>query len=291
LELVCALDPELPGALLGDASRLRQVLINLVGNAIKFTETGEVEARLAVASLDFGRRDPSGTPRRATLKFTIRDTGIGIDSQQRLFEAFNQADASTTRRYGGTGLGLAITKRLVELMGGTIAVTSAPGKGSVFTFTARFRIAPAPPAPPRVLAGRRVLLAVPHPTARAALADLLTGLGLRVIEAADHTRAMAALVGAQAAGVRLDAVIADAALGGDGLAVVKTMRAGLPDLGAIVLTPIAARLGEGVGAVGLPKPVRRARLVEALVAVIPAGAVNGGDASPPGEANTGADRA
>ena len=291
LELVCALDPELPGALLGDASRLRQVLINLVGNAIKFTETGEVEARLQVASLDFARQNHPGTARRATLRFSVRDTGIGISSDQTLFEAFSQADASTTRRYGGTGLGLAITKRLVELMGGQITVTSAPGKGSLFTFTSRFRLAPPVAAPPRVLAGRRVLLAVPNATARAALADLLSGLGIRVIEAQDHIRAHAALVGAMAAGVRLDAVIADAALNGDGLSVVRTMRAGLPELGAIVLTPISARLGENAGAVGLAKPVRRARLVDALLAVIPGGPGTGTAAFARSDPRTDADTA
>jgi CheY-like chemotaxis protein len=133
LELVCDAGPDVPDALVGDAGRLRQVLLNLVGNAIKFTKHGEVAVRVEVA-------EGPAPGEEAVLRFTVRDTGIGIppDGQQRIFRAFEQADSSTTREFGGTGLGLTIAARLVGLMGGEIGVESEPGRGSTFAFTARF---------------------------------------------------------------------------------------------------------------------------------------------------------
>ena len=147
LELVCQQRPDVPDALVGDAGRLRQVLINLVGNAIKFTERGEVVVLVENA----GEPVPEG---EVSLRFAVTDTGIGIppDKQARIFQAFEQEDTSTTRKYGGTGLGLTIAARLVALMGGAITVESEPGRGSTFAFTARFGL-PAAPAgdgsPPR----------------------------------------------------------------------------------------------------------------------------------------------
>jgi PAS domain S-box-containing protein len=132
LALICRVDDGVPDALAGDPGRLRQIMFNLVGNAIKFTERGEVAIRVGLVS---------ATPGEAVdVAFEVSDTGIGIppDRQQRIFEAFEQADASTTRRYGGTGLGLSIASRLVEMMGGRLTVTSQPGRGSTFRFTARF---------------------------------------------------------------------------------------------------------------------------------------------------------
>ncbi len=173
LELVSHVQPDVPDALVGDAGRLRQVLLNLVGNAIKFTEEGEVvvevkseirnpksetnlkskeatseQVAVPISSLensgfefisDFGIR-ASDLGRGVTLHFSVRDTGIGIaqDKQATVFGPFEQEDPSTTRKYGGTGLGLTIAARLVALMGGTIGVESAPGRGSTFAFTARF---------------------------------------------------------------------------------------------------------------------------------------------------------
>ena len=140
LELVCQQRPGVPDALVGDAGRLRQVLINLVGNAIKFTERGEVVVLVENA----GEQLPQG---EVCLRFAVTDTGIGIppDKQAKIFRAFEQEDTSTTRKYGGTGLGLTIAARLVGLLGGAIRVESEPGRGSTFSFTARFRHGHAPP--------------------------------------------------------------------------------------------------------------------------------------------------
>jgi CheY-like chemotaxis protein/nitrogen-specific signal transduction histidine kinase/HPt (histidine-containing phosphotransfer) domain-containing protein len=133
LEIVFNVEPEVPDALLGDPGRLRQILINLAGNAIKFTDAGDIS--IVVTQLDHAAHS-------VLLKFDVTDKGIGISQEQqgRIFEAFEQGDASTTKQFGGTGLGLAISKKLIALMGGEIGVTSTPGNGSCFSFTARFRL-------------------------------------------------------------------------------------------------------------------------------------------------------
>ena len=156
------IDDAIPDRLVGDPNRLRQVLMNLLGNAIKFTAEGEIELAVTMAAAG---------PQDLTLEFSVRDTGIGIpaDKQQIIFEAFRQADGSTTRKYGGTGLGLAICSRLVEMMDGRIWVESAPGEGSTFRFTARFALASAATEsniqPTDVLSLQNMLVAVgaePH---------------------------------------------------------------------------------------------------------------------------------
>src|SRR4029453_3222283 len=162
LNLAYLFDQGLPSAIVGDATRLRQILINLLNNANKFTDTGEVVISVDGKALESGEE---AVGRWHRLHFAVRDSGIGIpaDRQSRLFESFSQVDASTTRRYGGTGLGLAISKRLCELMGGTIWVESQVGKGSTFHFTIQAEqasgLAPADQqGPPPQLHGRRVLI-------------------------------------------------------------------------------------------------------------------------------------
>lgn len=181
---------EVPDALIGDAMRLRQILINLIGNAIKFTDRGEVRLRVEIAS------EPPG---EVCLHFAVIDTGIGIprDKQEVVFEAFAQADGSAARRYGGTGLGLSISTRLVELMGGDIWVESEAGAGSAFRFTAIFGLSPtiaAPPGPRQAPAGPRtplsVLLVEDDDVHRELVAALLLGRGHRVITAKNGREAL-----------------------------------------------------------------------------------------------------
>jgi signal transduction histidine kinase/DNA-binding response OmpR family regulator/ligand-binding sensor domain-containing protein/HPt (histidine-containing phosphotransfer) domain-containing protein len=185
LELLFALPPRLPTALVGDPSRLGQVLLNLSNNAVKFTERGEV----TVAVAETAREGQS-----VTLRFEVRDTGIGLapEARARLFQPFSQADASTSRRYGGTGLGLAICRHLVERMGGEIGVDSETGRGSCFHFSVPFGLQPeAPPAlQDAELHGMRVLVVDDHPVARELLCTLATAFGLQAETAADGAAAL-----------------------------------------------------------------------------------------------------
>jgi signal transduction histidine kinase len=176
LELVCRVDPAVPDRLVGDPNRLRQILINLVGNAIKFTERGEVLLDVAV--------EPGDAMDDVRLRVAVTDTGIGIpaDKAGHIFEAFAQADASTTRQYGGTGLGLTISQRLVALMGGRIWVESVVGRGSTFHFTARFgRAAPALSVPGTAVPLRDVaaLIVDDNATNRRILVEMLAQWGMR----------------------------------------------------------------------------------------------------------------
>ncbi|MFZ5572816.1 MAG: response regulator [Thermodesulfobacteriota bacterium] len=178
LELLIAVDPLAPTALIGDPLRLGQILINLMSNALKFTDSGDI--RLEVVPLE-------QPPEEVTLRFSVTDTGIGINTDQKakLFSAFTQADSSVTRRYGGTGLGLAISKRLVELMDGAIDFTSEPGAGSTFFFTARFRRQTAADQPPLLvpedIRGLRALVVDDIPVSRDHLVHLLNEFGCRAV--------------------------------------------------------------------------------------------------------------
>jgi PAS domain S-box-containing protein len=188
LELLFVEPPGLPTAVMGDPSRLGQVLLNLGNNAVKFTEQGEVLVSIRVVD-----RDSTSVQ----LRFDVRDTGIGMtaEQQRRLFQPFSQADAATTRRYGGSGLGLAISRHLVRLMGGEIAVDSEPGGGSRFHFTLRLGLQAEPHAPPPTLRheglrGARVLIADDNACARDVLAGMAAALGLRADTAADGADAL-----------------------------------------------------------------------------------------------------
>ncbi len=185
LDLLFEIDERIPRRLLGDALRLTQVLNNLVGNAIKFTPRGEIVIRADMVS-----QDETATE----LRFAVRDTGIGMSTEQagRLFQVFAQADKTITRRYGGTGLGLAICKRLVELMGGTIAVESASGQGSTFIFTARFglRTGAIERTDLHRIKGMRTLLVDAQPTSRLILQQLLTSWRFQVATASFRDEAL-----------------------------------------------------------------------------------------------------
>ena len=182
LNLAVVVEPSVPSVLRGDPGRLRQILMNLLGNALKFTKAGEVLLKVRL------KAGPPPSPRSVVVLFEVQDTGIGIsaDAQARLFRAFSQADGSTTRRYGGTGLGLAISKELVSRMRGEIGVKSEPSKGSLFWFSAQFLLGPeeAPPEEAR-FEGVRLLVAEPHTATRKAVRLQVEGNGGTVEEVAD----------------------------------------------------------------------------------------------------------
>jgi len=196
LELIYEMEDNVPEWIEGDVSRLRQVLINLVGNAVKFTTRGEIAVVVGAADLS---RDGGG---RKKIAFEVRDTGVGIapDHIERLFKPFSQADSSTTRKYGGTGLGLAICKRLVELMGGDILVKSEPGKGSVFHFDIVTRVLPLPQSAAvpagdqeKFLKGKHVLIVDDNSTNRRVLERQLQRWGMNAKQAGDADEALSLL--------------------------------------------------------------------------------------------------
>jgi PAS domain S-box-containing protein len=194
LELLLQVAPDVPTSLIGDPSRLRQIIINLIGNAIKFTPSGEVIVEV--------QNDPD-VPQPGRLRFSVRDTGIGIPAEKlhTVFESFTQVDASTTRQYGGTGLGLSISQHLVHLMEGEIAVESQMGAGSVFTFTAQFALDPEPQAQTTALAaeihGLRILVIDDNATNRLILREILRYYGAVVTEAEGAEAGLLAWTAAQ----------------------------------------------------------------------------------------------
>jgi PAS domain S-box-containing protein len=243
LELVCAADPDVPLALSGDPGRLRQILTNLVGNAVKFTHQGEVAVRVAPAD------EQVQGGQEIVLRFYIRDTGIGIPADKigKLFQTFTQIDASTTRRYGGTGLGLAISKQLAEMMGGRIGVTSIEGKGSEFWFTARFGLraeAARDAAPPADLSGVRVLIVDDNATNREILFTRMGNWGMRPEQAPDGPSGLQALYRALGEGAPFRLAVIDMQMPGmDGEAVGRAIKADdrLADTRLVMLTSLGAR--------------------------------------------------
>ena len=222
VEIVCDIDPAVPRSLLGDPLRLRQVLLNLIGNAIKFTSQGEIVLRVEMEAAEA----PG-----LWLHFVIRDTGIGIpaDKQEAIFEAFSQADNSTTRKFGGTGLGLAISQRLVQLMGGRIWVKSEPGGGSEFHFTARFgpgiETETQEPATLRELAGERVLVADDNATNRRLLGDNLKRWGVEAAIAESGKEALELARRAQEEGRPFSLVLTDGNMPEmDGFQLIESLR-------------------------------------------------------------------
>ncbi len=196
LELIIEVAPELPLNLVGDPLRLRQILLNYLSNAIKFTQQGEISIEVTLDQL---------RSHEVSLRFAVKDTGIGIApaSLGRLFQSFEQADSSTTRQYGGSGLGLAISKRLAEMMGGEVGVSSEPGVGSTFWFTAALGIAAVQPgklAPQPGLRGRRMLVIDDSPHARLVLAQILRKLGFEVVTVESGAEAIAEIAQADAMG-------------------------------------------------------------------------------------------
>jgi two-component system sensor histidine kinase/response regulator len=270
LELAYHIQPDLPERLIGDAGRLRQIVVNLVGNAVKFTDAGEVV-------LDVERHSQSDAA--VVLHFAVADTGIGIPHQKQasIFEAFEQADTSPTRRYGGTGLGLAICSRLVELMDGTIWLESEPGRGSTFHFTARFALpgeeaAVLAPEKPVVLRDARVLVVDDNPTNRRILEEMLRNWGMRPTAASGAKVALPLLREAHQSGQPFDLVLTDANMPElDGFDLARQVKQD-PQLGSTVIMMLTSgdRPGdiarcEGLGiAAYLLKPIKQSELFDAI---------------------------
>jgi signal transduction histidine kinase/CheY-like chemotaxis protein/HPt (histidine-containing phosphotransfer) domain-containing protein len=287
LELIYQVQPDVPDGLVGDAGRVRQVLLNLAGNAVKFTDEGEVEVRVAACGLALTDAKPQAA---IELHFAVRDTGMGIpaEQQERIFRAFEQEDTSTTRKYGGTGLGLTIAARLVALMGGTITVDSAPGRGSTFAFTARFGRQPHPPEPvpaqpPVSLHNLPVLVVDDNATNRHILEEWLRGWQMNPTAVGDGMAAMDALWHRAANGRPYALVLLDARMpNADGLAVAAMIRerAELAATRILLLTSgerpgDPARFRELRIDAQLLKPVQQDELLETIYRVVSRERVSG----------------
>jgi PAS domain S-box-containing protein len=273
LEIATLIDPGVPVAVRGDPNRVRQVLVNLVGNAVKFTEAGEVVVRVSIVE---------GGPDGTTFRFAVSDTGIGLtqEEQERLFESFTQIDPSSSRKYGGTGLGLAISKQLAELMGGTIGVESTPGTGSEFWFTAGLAHGTktdwSPPVPVERLEGLKVLVVDDNSTNRAILDRSLVSWRMNPFCEEDGRRALESLRTAAAAGESFDIALLDFNMPNmDGIELARKIRAdsSISDTRLVLLTSLMER-GEvesaktaGIDAY-LIKPVRQQSLLEGIAAVM-----------------------
>ena len=282
VELINFIRPDVPTSLRGDSGRLRQVLSNLVGNALKFTTRGEVVVDVGVVEQN---------ENTITLRFEVNDTGIGIakDKIDKLFNAFTQADSSITRKYGGTGLGLAICKKFVELMEGQIGVSSEEGWGSRFWFTVKLEKnhVSEPARPPQAdLSGLRTLIVDDNSTHRALLESYLGSLGIRSQSAGDAPLALKLLRASAKSGETPDLVLLDSSLPDmDGIELARQIRRenGLSQLKLLLMTKASKKIDLGLhehsGIDGfLTKPIGLARLIESLTMVM-------GKASTPQDSN------
>jgi signal transduction histidine kinase/DNA-binding response OmpR family regulator/HPt (histidine-containing phosphotransfer) domain-containing protein len=279
IEFVCAVSPEIPPLLRGDPGRLRQILMNLTGNAMKFTSQGEVAVRGSLVR---------ESEQEVVIRFAVRDTGIGIPAHKQglLFRKFTQVDASTTRKFGGTGLGLAISKQLAELMGGEIGLVSEEGRGTEFWFTSKLEKQPASEAKQRLpanLAGARVLIVDDNVTNREVVRAQLRAWSVRPDEAPDGPTALRLLDQARAAGAPFRLALVDMQMPGmDGEELGRRVRHETRFAGTklVLMSSIgqrgdAARLKRAGFSACLLKPVRQSELLDCLVAVLGGAAGSG----------------
>jgi PAS domain S-box-containing protein len=274
LELLCEMAPEVPEVVRGDSNRLRQVVINLIGNAIKFTQVGEVGLNVKVEAEDGGNR---------LLHFTVSDSGIGIplEKQQSIFQPFVQADTSTTRKYGGTGLGLTISTRLVELMGGKMWVESEVGKGTQFHFTVRLETSEKPVevgtiAPAELLRDVKALIVDDNRTNRRILEGMMKRWEMKLTSVEDGEEALAQLSSARSQGVPYALILTDMHMPNmDGFTLIERIRQ-RPELNTatIMMLTSAGHRGDGARcqelgvAAYLLKPIRQSELREAIARVL-----------------------
>jgi signal transduction histidine kinase/DNA-binding response OmpR family regulator len=289
LEMISDVLPEVPEYVVGDITRIRQVMVNLLGNAVKFTQQGEVELEVALQSK---------TADRLCLQFLVRDTGIGIaqDKQMMIFDAFSQADGSTTRKFGGTGLGLTISARLVEAMGGKIWVESALAKGSCFHFTADLGVSSetrqlAKLAEAIPLAGIRVVVVDDNLTNRRILSDMLWGWGMLPAPAASGPEALSHLRRGLQRGQPYSLVLTDVHMPEmDGFELVQRIHETTELTQPVILMLTSGDRGDDIArcrklAISsyITKPVRRAELHAAIVVALAHEIPRGGLPVPPGE--------
>lgn len=302
IEIICFVHPEVPLAVRGDPSRVRQILINLIGNAVKFTTEGEVVVRVGVIGDHVGgntdkfqtlphvtlpgtniSKAPEHYDGSVRLRVTVSDTGPGIptEAQPRLFEAFSQADTSTTRRYGGTGLGLAISRHLVELMGGKIGFTTSES-GTVFYFAIELGLPDLPADPmlvPENLRDMRILVVDDNPNCRDFLCVRMQAWGLKAEAVPDPAQALQIIHGTMLEATPVSLVLIDLHMPGvDGLALVRAIEQepDLNEIKVIVMTTMGNRAqsqeAKRLGAVGsITKPVRSIQLLDMLLSVVGAG--------------------
>jgi PAS domain S-box-containing protein len=272
LELTCRLDPSLPVTLMGDAGRLRQVLINLIGNAVKFTERGEIMVLVEAMAVE--------STGKCRLRFAVSDSGIGIpaDKMDLLFRQFSQVDSSAARHFGGTGLGLAISRQIVEGMGGTIRAESVEGEGSTFSFVLSLGLSPQQ-APDRAMspqpdmAGMRVLIIDDNQTNRFILTEMLANWGMAPTAVAGGREGIERIRSAATAGEPFRLLLLDERMPEmDGFAVAEQIRgdATLPEMTVMMLTSddvpaAAARCRQAGIATYMIKPVQQSRLFDSIM--------------------------